>query len=204
MPYGFSFDLSRVPQEFQKELIKAAYQKNMHGRIGRAVRQLAEKFKIRELVGLNISDVSMLVEDLVDIQFRNILDREKFLKTNKRALFLPHCSRKYMDNRCQAIFDQDVPSYICAHCSPDCLINKSTELGEKEGYDVYVLPGGTCLPKILERNSYEGVVGVACSQELKQVEELLKHKNLPGQAVFLIKNGCANTEYNLKSLKEIL
>jgi len=47
------------------------------------------------------------------------------------------------------------------------------------------------------------VVGVARSQELKKGGEL-ENKNLPGQAVFLIKNGCANTEFNLKSLEEIL
>jgi hypothetical protein len=39
------------------------------------------------------------------------------------------------------------------------------------------------------------------SQELKKGGELLENKNLPGQAVFLIKNGCANTEFNLKSLR---
>jgi len=204
MPYKFSFDLSRVPQSFFRGLVKAAYEKNMHKRIGGGVRQLAEKLKIRELTGLDISDASMLVEDLVDIQIRNLLYREKFLKTRKRALFLPHCSRKYMDNRCQARFDPKIPSYYCAHCSSDCLINKATVLGKERGYDVYVLPGGTCIPQILKKNPYEGVVGVACSQELKEGGEFLKNKNLPGQAVFLIKNGCANTEFNLKSFKEIL
>ncbi|MBA7501915.1 hypothetical protein ES706_00490 [subsurface metagenome] len=204
MPYKFSFDLSRVPQSFFRGLVKAAYEKNMHKRIGGGVRQLAEKLKIRELTGLDISDASMLVEDLVDIQIRNLLYREKFLKTRKRALFLPHCSRKYMDNRCQARFDPKIPSYYCVHCSSDCLINKATALGKERGYDVYVLPGGTCIPQILKKNPYEGVVGVACSQELKEGAGFLKNKNLPGQAVFLIKNGCANTEFNLKSFKEIL
>ena len=204
MPYGFSFDLSHMPQEFYKLLTKTAYEKNMHKRIAVGVRQLAEKLKIHEIAGLNISDITTLVEDLVDIHFKNISERERFQKTRKRALFLPHCSRKYMDGRCQAIFDEDVPSYSCAKCSPDCLVNKSTELGKKMGYDVYVLPGGTCLPTILERNAYEGVVGVACSQELKQVEELLNHRDLPSQAVFLVKNGCANTKFNLDSLEEVL
>lgn len=204
MPYSFSFDLSHLPQEFHNMLAKAAYEKNIHKRIAVTVRQLAEKLKIQEITGLNISDVSTLVEDLVDIHFRNISDRERFQKTSRRALFLPHCSRKYMDGRCRARFDENVPSYYCANCSPDCPINISTALGKEMGYDVYVLPGGTCLPQILQRNSYEGVVGVACSQELKQVQELLKHKDLPGQAVFLIKNGCSNTKFNLKSLEEVL
>ncbi len=204
MPYGFSFDLSKVPQEFYKTLAKTAYEKNVPTRIGGVVRQMAEKLKIDEITGLNISDVTLLIQDLADIHFKNISEREQFQMTKRRALFLPHCARKFMDNRCQARFDDDVPSYRCTHCSPDCLVNKSTEMGTKKGYDVYVLPGGTCLPDILKRNNYEGVVGVACSQELKQVDELLKHKKLPGQAVFLIKNGCSNTKFNLQSLEEVL
>jgi len=165
---------------------------------------MADKFKIREIFSLNLAEASAFVEDLVEIQFKNVRERENFLKTKKRALFLPHCSRKYMDGRCQANFDPEIPTYRCAHCSPDCLIKRSTELGERNGYDVYVLPGGTCLPSILEKNSYEGVVGVACSQELRQVEGLLKKRNLSEQAVFLSKNGCANTKFSLESLKKIL
>jgi len=42
------------------------------------------------------------------------------------------------------------------------------------------------------------------SQELKKGGELLENKNLPGQAVFLIKNCCANTKFNLSTLEEIL
>jgi len=204
MPYGFNFDISRMSKSFFRGLARAAYEKNMHRRVGRNVRHLAEKLKICELTGLDVSDASMLVEDLTDIYVRNLLDKEKFLKTKRRALFLPHCSRKYMDNRCQARFDPKVPSYYCAHCSPDCLINKATALGKERGYDVYVLPGGTCIPQILEKNPHEGVVGVGCSQELKDGGEYLKSRNLPGQAVFLIKNGCANTRFNIKSLEKIL
>jgi len=204
MPYGFRFDISHMPQEFYRSLAKTAYEKNMHKKIASRVRNLAAKLKIQEIAGLNISDVTTLIEDLVDINFRNISERERFEKTGKRAIFLPHCSRKYMDGRCQAVFDEEIPSYKCAKCSPDCLINKSVEAGKRKGYDVYILPGGSCLPTILERNSYEGVIGVACSQELKQVEELLNHKNLPSQAVFLIKNGCTNTKFNLGSLEELL
>jgi hypothetical protein len=204
MAYGFNFDMSRMSKSFFTELATVAYEKDMHRKVGRNIRYLAEKFKFHELTGLNISDASMLVEDLVDVYVRNLLDKEKFMKTKKRALFLPHCSRKYMDNRCQARFDPKVPSYYCANCSPDCRINKATVLGKERGYDVYVLPGGTCIPQILTKNPYEGVVGVACSQELKEGGEYLESKNLPCQAVFLTNNGCANTEFNIKSLEKIL
>lgn len=204
MPYHFSFDLSRMPQAFYESLVKLAYQKNMHRRIATTVRRLAEWLKIQEIGGLNIVDFSTLIEDLVDIHLHNIVDRERFQRSKRRALFLPHCARKYMDGRCQAHFDADVPSYYCNRCSPDCLINMAAALGRDRGYEVYILPGGTCLPRILEKNPYDGVVGVACSQEIKQVEEYLKSKNLPAQAVYLIKNGCAKTKFNLSSLEEIL
>ena len=204
MPYKFSFDLSRIPKSFFKELAKVAHEKNIHRRIGEKARDLAEKFKIRELTGLDVPDAITLVEDLVDIQVKNLSDREKFGKVKRRALFLPHCSRKYMDNRCQARFDPKIPSYICAHCSPDCLVNQGTTFGKKKGYDVYVLPGGSCVLKLLKNSFYEGIVGVACTQELKMAEKILKTFNIVGQAVPLAKNGCANTKFSLENLEKIL
>jgi hypothetical protein len=193
-----------MSKSFFRGLARVAHEKNMHRRVGRNVRHLAKKLKIHKLTGLDISDASMLIEDLVDVYVRNLSDKEKFLKTKKRALFLPHCSRKYMDKRCKARFNPKIPSYYCAHCSSECLINRATALGKERGYDVYVLPGGTCIPQILKKSPYEGVVGVACSQELKEGGEYLRSKNVPGQAVFLIKNGCANTRFNIKSLGKVL
>lgn len=204
MPYGFSFDLSQISKSFFKELARVANEKNVHRRIGGRARRLAEKFRIREITGLDVSDALMLVEDLVDIYVRNLSQRKSFLETERRALFLPHCSRKYMDNRCQARFDSEVPSYHCAQCSPDCLINQATALGREKGYDVYVLAGSSCIPKILKKHSYEGVVGVACSEELRVGGDYIGHNGLRGQAVPLTKNGCANTWFSVESLKRIL
>ena len=204
MPYRFTFDLSRIPRFFFTELTKIGYQKRMHKKVGRAVNEMIKRFKIQEATGLNLSDAVLLLEDLIDIQAKNLLGREKFVRTRKRALFLPHCSRKYMDNRCKALFDPNKPSYVCAHCSPDCLINKSVSFAENKGYDVYILPGGSCVPKILETRHYEGVVGVACGEEIKLGGDLMNSMDVVGQAVPLIKNGCANTSFNLETLFNLL
>jgi len=146
----------------------------------------------------------MLVEDLVDIYVRNVSQTQKFHKTSKRALLLPHCARKYMDNLCQAKFNPDMPSYICNHCSEDCLVNKATQLAERKGYDVFVIPGSSCVPKIIKKNGYEGVIGIACSNELKIGDDYLQHFGLTGQAVPLTKNGCANTKFSMETLKKIM
>jgi len=204
MPYKFSFDLSSISKSFFKELARVANERKLHKRLGLKARNLADKFKLTEITGLDVPDALQLVEDLVDIYIQNVSQRERFMKTKKRALFLPHCSRKYMDNRCKASFNPEVPSYKCGQCSEDCLVNRATRLGEEKGYDVYVLPGGSCVVDLLQRNKYEGVVGVACSQEVKLGGDGLKQMGLIGQAIPLIKNGCANTSFSLQSLEKTL
>ncbi len=204
MPYTFTFDLSKVPRFFFTEIARIGYRSGMYKTVFQTLQEIIKKFKIQEATGLNLSDAVLLIQDLMDMQARNLLEREKFVQTRKRALFLPHCSRKYMDNRCKATFDQSIPSYICAHCSPDCLINKAELFAKKKGYDVYILPGSSCIPKILNYRSYEGVVGVACGEEVKAGGEVLRSMSIAGQSVPLIKNGCANTIFNTETLTKIL
>ena len=204
MPYRFTFDLSRISRFFFTEVTTAAYQKDVHKRVGKTAQEMIKKFKIQEATGLNLSDAVTLLEDLIDAQAKNLIERDKFVQTKRRALLLPHCSRKYMDNRCKATFDAAMPSYICAHCSPDCQVGKAELLAKEKGYDVYILPGGSCIPKILSANHYEGVIGVACGEEVKTGGETLKAMNISGQSVPLIKNGCANTAFNIENLSKIL
>jgi hypothetical protein len=204
MPYKFTFDLSKVPRFFFSELALITYQKGMHKPFLRTARDLIEKFRIQEATGLNLSDAVLLLQDLIDLQAINTLERGKFLQTKSRALFLPHCSRKYMDCRCKATFEPRIPSYKCAHCSNDCLVNKADLYAKKKGYDVYLLPGGSCIPKILKACKYEGIVGVACGEEMKMLSPLLVGMDVAGQGIPLIKNGCANTIFNLDTLVKVL
>ncbi len=204
MPYKFTFDLSKVPKFFFNEMAVISYQKGMHKSFLKKLNELILKFKIEEATGLNISDALVLMQDLIDLQAINAMERNKFLETKKRALFLPHCCRKYLDSRCKASFDADTPSYTCAHCSEDCLVNKADRYARSIGYDVYLLPGGSCIPKILKATHYEGIVGVACGEEMKFMAPLLDSMNVSGQGIPLIKNGCANTIFNMETLVKVL
>jgi hypothetical protein len=204
MPYKFTFDLSKVPRFFFKEIALISYQKGMHKSFLTTLNDLILKFKIQEATGLNLSDAVALLQDLIDLQAINSMERGKFLQTKKRAVFLPHCSRKYMDNRCKAAFNPDVPSYTCAHCSDDCMVNKADQYAKKKGYDVYLLPGGSCIPKILKTTHYEGIVGVACGEEMKIMGPLLTGLDVAGQGIPLIKNGCSSTVFNMETLRKVL
>ncbi|NLE05826.1 MAG: DUF116 domain-containing protein [Crenarchaeota archaeon] len=204
MPYKFTFDISKASQHFFAELAVIGYQKGFNKVLGRTVQDIIRTFKIQEATGLNLQDTVILLQDLVDMHAVNVMERKNFLNSKKRALFLPHCARKYMDGRCKAIFDPTLPSYVCAHCSPDCVINQAGVAAKAKGYDVYVLPGGSCVPKILTTNNYEGVVGVACGDEAKMASELLKRMGVAAQAVPLLKNGCANTTFSIETLLKTL
>jgi hypothetical protein len=204
MPYKFTFDLSKVPRFFFTEIARVSYQKGMHKTLLKNLQDIITKFRIQEATGLNLSDAVVLLQDFIEVQAVNLLERRRFLQAKKKALFLPHCSRKYMDSRCQAFFDASIPSYTCAHCSDDCLINKADRLAKKKGYDVYILPGSSCIPKILKTNRYEGVVGVACGEEIRMSVGALGSMKVAGQAIPLIKNGCANTAFNMETLASVL
>jgi len=165
---------------------------------------MIKRFKIQEATGLNLSDAIVVIQDLIDMQAVNLMERKRFLQTKKRALMLPHCSRKYMDGRCRATFNAAIPSYICAHCSLDCLVNQAVCAAEKMGYDVFVVPGGSCVGKILKSANYEGVVGVGCGEEIKLAAQLLSDEGVAGQSIPLIKNGCSSTVFNLDTLAKTL
>jgi hypothetical protein len=204
MPYQFTFDLSKVPHFFFSEIARISYQKGMHKTLLNTLQDIIKKFRIQEATGLNLSDAVVLLQDFIDLQAVNLMERRKFLKSQKRVLLLPHCSRKYMDSRCKAFFDASIPSYTCAHCSEDCLVNRAESYAKKKGYDVYVVPGGSCILKILKQNPYEGVVGVACGEEVKMGVAALENMTVGVQVIPLIKNGCANTAFNMKTLVNVL
>ncbi len=189
---------------FFTEIATISYHKGMHKGLLKRLNDIIVRFKIQEATGLNLSDALVLLQDFIDLQSINIIERNKFLQTKKRAIFIPHCSRKYMDNRCHAVFDPSVPSYTCGHCSSDCLANKASEYAKRKGYDVYLLPGGSCIPKILKSTRYEGIVGVACGEEMRLMGSLLKSMDVAGQAIPLIKNGCVNTVFNMETLVKVL
>jgi len=84
------------------------------------------------------------------------------------------------------------------------MIKKATDIAEEKGYDVFIFPGGSCIPKVLNKGNYDGVLGVACSEEIKLGIEKLEEADVEYQGIPLLKNGCANTGFNLKTLKDKL
>jgi hypothetical protein len=168
------------------------------------VKRIVKLLKLDQLTGLNLAEAITLVEDFIEVQNANNLQRENFDKAEKKALLIPHCARSHMDRKCMADFNPSIPSYTCNHCKEDCLVSNVVQLGTNKGYDVYVIPGGSCAEKILRDKNYKGVVGVACGSELKMALGLIEKLGIAGQGIFLTKNGCANTKLDLVNLEKML
>lgn len=204
MAYKFTFDLTKLPEELFVETDKISSKKIKRKEISSIAEQLVYKFKIDKLTGLTFKDAKILIEDIIEIQQKNRLLNKYFQKGNDKALFLPHCCRKFMDSNCKAIFEPETSSYTCRHCSKDCMVSQATRYAKEKGYDVYVLPGASCLSKIFEKRSYDAVIGVACTDEIKLAAKSLLKLKIPSQAIPLLKNGCSCTIFSLTSLIEIL
>jgi uncharacterized protein len=204
MSYSFTFDLSKLSQALFKDIAKITEKDKLNEKLANMARNLVTKFHVDKHTGLPINVSITIIEDLIHVNMKNSLTREYFLQTNKRALFLPHCCRKYMDSRCKASFEPSTSSYQCNHCSEDCQVHRSTLLAKERNYDIYVLPGASCVRKIFQKEKYEGVVGVACTEELKIAIDMLEQQNIPSQGIPLIKNGCSDTCFTFETLEHAL
>ena len=204
MSYAFTFDLSKLSQAIFKDIAKISEKDKLNEKLGTMAHNLVKKFNIDKHTGLPISDSITVIEDLINVNLKNSVQKEQFLHTQKRALFLPHCCRKYMDSRCHATFDTTTSTYTCNHCSTDCLVHQATVLSVQRNYDIYVLPGASCVRKIFQKKHYDGVIGVACTDELKLASAILEQHNIHAQGIPLIKNGCSETRFNFEILEQIL
>ena len=204
MSYHFTFDLSKLSQALFFEITMYTEKELMPESISEKAKELVQKFNIVEKTGLNLEDAIVLIRDIIDAHVKNFMLKTQFTNAKNKALFLPHCCRKYMDSRCKATFNTEYSSYSCNHCSKDCLVHQAIKVAKKKKYDVYVLPGGSCVQKILKKHTYEGIVGVACTDELKLGTKILSQCMTPSQSVPLTKNGCSETQFNIEMLQRVL
>lgn len=147
---------------------------------------------------LKILGLSDEWSDYVDIEVRNIMDRDAVKQTPKseRYLFLPHCLKD--PENCEANYGEK--GLECQGCG-NCIISEVKEKAEELGYGaVYVVPGGSLVEKILEEENPEAVIGVACYEELDEAMKKASKASIPSQGVLLTETGCVDTATNKHEL----
>jgi len=110
----------------------------------------------------------------------------------KRLLLLPKCLRNAEE--CPAGFD-DI-GLVCEHCGR-CIINEFKSQAERLGYAVLVAEGSPIVMSLIEAGKIEAIVGVSCLSVLERVFPYMEAGAVPGVAVPLLRDGCANTHVDV-------
>lgn len=141
-------------------------------------------------------------------------------KNSSRLLFLPHCA-KMPD--CKNVYEEK-RGLICQRCdiknssvaqdkgedgNKRCLISRAIEIAEGLAYEVFILPGGSIAPVLVEELQPDIVVAVACENEVKKGLEMARDKfpEIDRKRIFILpleKDGCVNTFFNVEKLFKLL
>lgn len=110
----------------------------------------------------------------------------------KRLLLLPKCLRSAEE--CPAQFDE--VGLVCEHCGR-CIINEFKSQAERLGYAVLIAEGSPIVMSLIETGKIEAVVGVSCLSVLERVFPYMEAGAVPGIAIPLLQDGCANTSVDM-------
>ncbi len=129
-------------------------------------------------------------EILVEVRNAVMLDKFKEIK-KRRVIFLPQCLR-HPD--CKARCDP-LLGYECKICGK-CEIGTICKEAKKRGFEVYVIPGGSFVKKIIKERQPESCIGVACYPELSESMQGASPFMIV-QGISLLKDGCYNTKVDV-------
>ncbi len=117
----------------------------------------------------------------------------------KRLLLLPKCLRDAKG--CPAGFD-DI-GLLCQNCGR-CVIGDLKSQAEQLGYAVLIAEGSPVVMSLIEAGRIEAVIGASCLSVLERVYPYMEAGAVPGIAIPLLHDGCANTSIDLEWLWEAI
>ncbi|MCE7697535.1 MAG: DUF116 domain-containing protein [Methanobacterium paludis] len=123
-----------------------------------------------------------------EVMSRNF--KESFKSRPRKALLLPGCMRYLAESKCLA--SKTNLGMKCADCNPNCKVNSLSKLGERNGFEVYVVSHeSSALSQSTQKDRDElGIVGVACVMNLISGGWKSESLGIPAQCVLLDSCGC--------------
>ncbi len=131
--------------------------------------------------------------NMVGTEVLNRAFRQAFLQTKSKVLFLPPCLKAQPDSECQATATP--VGERCAGCTPGCRVHQLTKLGEKHGFQVFMLPDDLAAlstnPAKSVTGAQIGVVGVSCVLTNTSGGWETRLQGIPAQGLPLDYCGCS-------------
>ncbi len=130
--------------------------------------------------------------NMVGTQILNRAYRATFLETKQKVVLVPPCMKARPDSECEA--QQTPVGARCAGCTPGCRVHQLTQLGQRHGFQVLIMPhelsvfsNGAIRP---DKDAAVGVVGVSCPLTNPTGGWETKALGIPAQGVLLDYCGC--------------
>lgn len=117
----------------------------------------------------------------------------------RRLLLLPKCLRH--SQRCQAEIDD--LGLLCHGCG-QCIIPSLQAMADRQGMLSLVAEGFTSVIELIRQHVVDAVIGVSCLDSLEKAFPLLISHAVPGLAVALNDDGCANTHVDTDYVAQLL
>lgn len=132
--------------------------------------------------------------DYLGVLLNNEMWREQLAAVpfERRLLLLPKCLR--VESKCPAPFDEF--GLLCKQCGL-CSIQDLTLEAEKLGYAVLVAEGSAVVMSLIQTGQIEAIVGVSCLSVLERAFPYMEAAAIPGVAIPLLQDDCADTNVDL-------
>ncbi|WP_406661064.1 DUF116 domain-containing protein [Methanolobus sp. ZRKC3] len=135
-----------------------------------------------------------LIDEIL-VEVRNAVMIDKFRKVeDERVIFLPQCLRS---PKCKARCDPII-GYECKICGL-CDIGNVCEAAEKYNFQVYIIPGGSFVKKIIKAHRPKSCIGVACYPELAESMQGCS-PFMVVQGISLTRDGCFDTRVDVNEI----
>jgi len=143
---------------------------------------------------LSETGLDPVYRDYVSILVSNAAWRDTLAQIpyDRRLLLIPKCLR--VEEKCPAPFDEF--GLLCKECGL-CSIQDLTVEAERLGYAVLVAEGSAIVRSMIETGKIEAIVGVSCINVLEKCFPHMEAAAVPGVAVPLLQDDCANTTVDL-------
>lgn len=143
---------------------------------------------------LELAEMPGTFKDFASILVSNATWSEHVASTpyDRRLLLLPQCLRD--KEQCKGEIDEF--GLLCHHCGL-CAIHELIEEADRLGYVVLVAEGTAIVTSLIQSHKIEAIIGVGCLAGLERVFPHMEATAIPGLAIPLLYDGCANTNVDL-------
>jgi uncharacterized protein len=114
--------------------------------------------------------------------------RQRFLASEKKVVIVPPCMRIQPEEKCLALASP--MGAKCQACTPGCRVNRITQIGEEQGFAVYIIPDQLRVFQPGGDDGSLGVVGVSCALTNWSGGWDADALGIPAQGVLLDYVGC--------------